>query len=268
MLREWWTSRLSRTASSAARRLGYPDELAALAARHRRCKATWRPHLEATRRTLLEQGRCHGDRQGCALILGAGLLEDIPWRDLLEHFGMLRLVDAVFPLTTRRLATRQRGRLELMAHDLTGVIDALAAGRTTPIPSDRMPPALLQDVAWIASVNCLTQLPLAPVAWLLKQGSCETAAEAHGQAIIAAHLEQLTTAGPPCCLISERADRRYDRAGGILAATDYGPLLDPRLAASGARLLEAWDWLVHPPGELANGETEIRRVAAWALAIP
>lgn len=268
MLCEWLSSRLSRSASRAVRQLGYADELAALAARHRRCALPWQPHLEATRRVLQEQGKRHGCGEGHALILGAGLLADIPWEDLAGHYAGLRLVDAAFPPATRLLAARQRDRLQPVLHDLTGIIDRLGCVGVDAQPCDRLPGRLLQGVSWIASVNCLSQLPLAPAAWLLQRGVCEDAVESLGRAIITAHLRQLETAGCPCCLIAERDDRRFGRDGHSIGRTDYGPLLDPWLRATGAKLLAEWDWQVHPPGELADGETETRRVAAWALATP
>lgn len=268
MLREWLSSQFTQTTSPAARRLGYADEVAALAARHRRCAQAWHPHVESTRRVLLEQGRRHGQQSALGLLLGAGLLNDIPWEGLAGHFARLNLVDAAFPAATLRLAARYSGRLRLIAHDLTGVVDKLESEGAAAIPDDRLSEAMLEGVHWIASVNCLTQLPLLPVAWALQRGIDEAAAEALGQAIIAAHLRQLEATRRPCCIIAEREDHRYDRDGRRIGHTDYGPLLDRWLQDNHATLLAEWDWQVHPPAELPRGETETRRVAAWSVATP
>lgn len=265
MLREWLSSCLTRVASPAARRLGYAAEMAALAARHRRCRRHWQPHLAATRQILAEQAARHRDPQDRALILGGGLLLDIPWSELTLHFDRLRLADAAFAPATRWLALCHRQRLELQPIDLTGLLPRIGAGLPAGKPSETLPPKLLADVGWIASVNCLSQLPLLPLAWLLRQGSGEAEAEALGRAILVAHLRQMLASGRPGRLIAEAEDHRYDRFGRCLERTDYRPLLEPILHRANARLLREWDWLVHPPGELADGAYEIRRVTAWAF---
>lgn len=266
MLREYLESLRVQTASRAARVLGYARETALLEARHRRLDPDWGPHICATQNALLTAALEAENPRGIALIIGGGVAQDLSLSDLASCFAEVWLVDIAFSRQTLVRVRPWRGRIRCVTADLTGVLNTLWRTRKIPLASEisrSFPFDLPDKLSWIASVNCLTQLPLLPAAWLLAHGADEKDVEQFGRELMTAHIEKLSAPGVPVCLIAEMQDRRVGRRGQIVESTDYRPVLLPALEAHGARMFSQWDWLVHPYGELPNGECEMREVAAW-----
>ena len=83
------------------RDMGHVHELRQLAARAKRCCAAWRPHLERSRSLILEAAdRCV--RNDKALIVGSGLLFDIPITELTRRLREVVLVDILHLWQVRR----------------------------------------------------------------------------------------------------------------------------------------------------------------------
>ena len=83
------------------RDMGHVHELRQLAARATRCCAAWRPHLERSRSLILEAAdRCV--RNDKALIVGSGLLFDIPITELTRRLREVVLVDILHLWQVRR----------------------------------------------------------------------------------------------------------------------------------------------------------------------
>ncbi|MDT4329490.1 hypothetical protein ACQE3E_05915 [Methylomonas sp. MED-D] len=264
MLEEAWHYLGTRAASPAARRLGYVREAAALETRHRRCRDAWQPHIQATRAALLTSADRLETAGGTALIVGGGIARDLPLADLLTRFQQVVLLDIVFGRATRRLARRWPGRVGCCYWDVTGTVEWLAERRRIPpdvLVSRPSHPELSAKPAWVASVNCLMQLPLMPIAWLATHGIGEADLEAFGQRLVEAHLDWLTAWQVPCCLITEVCDTTYDAAGQRLSGNDYRPLL-ARLPAT-ASLAAQWEWFISPPGEPAGGGSDSLNVEVW-----
>jgi hypothetical protein len=266
MLIELFESLRARTPGRAARKLGYAREAAALAARHRRLERAWSGHVCATQNALLASAWEAANENGVGIAIGAGTLGDISLSDLTSCFGEVWLVDIAFARAARAWAARMGGRVRCVCVDITGLVDALYATPKTPpdeaIPR-RLPLELPHNLAWIASVNCLAQIPLPLAAWLLRHGEDEAAVEAFGCGLMRAHTEQLSAPGVPVCLITEMEDKRFGPRGKLLDRTDYRPLLAPLLEARGAAEASRWEWRTYPPGELAGGEWETRNMSAW-----
>ena len=153
--------------SIPARQLGLEGELTAISSRHARVGAAWTPHLEASRRVILEAaGRC--TQHGWALIIGAGDGRDVPVKELAERFELTVLADIVISSAARHLAAAHPGRVICLPWDATGAIAELARRRTsiqareavslfeqaTPEPLPGPEPDL------VVSANCLSQLGL------------------------------------------------------------------------------------------------------------
>lgn len=266
MLHELWHYLGTRTASRGAQQLGYAREAAALEVRHRRCRQAWQPHIQATRAALLAAADRLDDK-GTALIIGGGVAHDLPLAELLARFQRIILLDIAFTRSTRRLALAWPDRVECCHWDVTGVIDWLAQHRGIP-PAEIFETPKLPEFGfvpnWVASVNCLTQLPLLPVDWLYRQSADERRLEEFARALIRAHLDWLNAWQAPWCLISEMDDSRHDANGDVVDSTDYRPLVAKLLEP--ACLKAFWTWCLHPPGELANGADEIRNVEVWECA--
>jgi hypothetical protein len=255
----------AQTNSQGARRLGYVYEAAALQVRHRRCLTAWQTHIKATQQALIAAAS-RIETGGTALIVGAGCVQDLPISNLLAQFERLVLVDIVFTYQARRLASSWPGRVECCYLDVTGVVDWLAKRRCLP-PPDRLASRdplnqAIPDLVWVASVNCLTQLPILPVRWLHRFGVDESALEGFLRALIQAHLNWLKNWQVPVCLITEVEEQHLDQNGQVIDIIDHRSLL--RDFQQNATRISGWNWTLHPPGELPNGWSETREVEAWS----
>jgi len=249
-------------AGANVRRLGYVYEAAALQTRHRRCRAAWQNHVEDSRQALL-QAALAVPKDGIGLIIGGGISQDLPMEALLTHFQQIILLDVVFSRQTRRLSRRWPGRLQLFYGDVTGCIDWLAQHKTIPAGdiATFMLPHDLQALDWIASVNCWTQLPLLPAAWLRQCGCDENAVEHFTRNLLQAHLDGLMAFACPVCLITEVDERTFTASNSAPQVHDWRPQL--LTWQQQAELLSQWTWQVHPAGELVGGQWQSRTVQAW-----
>lgn len=266
MLREFLESLLVKTQSPLVRKLGYGRETVALEARHRRLRLQWMPHIEATRTALLQAAQAAKDTNGIAMIIGGGVICDLPLTELLSCFRQIWLVDVAFSWQTLWQIRRYCGRVRWVMADVTGVI--VRHNQNIYMPDDFYAPQAFDfqlpgKLCWMASVNCMTQLPLPIVEYLLQQAMDEASAERLARELIIAHLKQISGVNVPVCLISEVADQLFDVHGDLLELSEYRGLILPALQEGGYRLLTAWDWLVNPPGELGHERWERRRVEAW-----
>jgi len=253
---------------SSARALGYRREAAALRVKARRCRAAWHDHLRSTRDALAASARLAtvDARGGDALVLGPGMLADVPLDGLLERFDRVLLVDIASHPEARAAARRSGGRVECVDHDLTGVVARIAkAARVIPAAACTLdairPPAL----RWVASVNILSQLPLLPCARLYHAGADGNAVHELASKIFGGHVHALATCGVPVALIAEARDITVDRHGARIEDEDHWPTLASALGDVRRHELARWTWHLHPPGELAGGRAGAREMVALHL---
>ncbi|MFH6786029.1 MULTISPECIES: hypothetical protein [Methylobacterium] len=236
------------------RRLGYVGESVRLASRSRRCRAAWAPHLAAAKGTV--RAAMEGlDRRDTAVVLGSGLLDDVPIDDLARAFRRVVLVDAVHPWRARWRA-RGRANVTRLTHDLSGT-EGLLLGRRDAL--EPVLPALCREADLVVSANLLSQLPILPVARLEAAGRLGswTDAEAFGRRIVAAHLDALAELPARICLVTDRDETEEDRDGRVIERLDLLYGVDPGPAPRG------WDWVLAPFGEASRETRLVHRVAAW-----
>jgi len=251
MLREFLASWLT-PAGRYARRFGYVREGVGIESRHRRCRAAWEPHLQASRAAILAEAE--EVRGGVAVVLGSGALLDVPLAVLAGHFDGVYLIDLFHPWSAR-LQARRFANIHLIEHDLLGID---RDGDPKPAPSrlrswrDRLPPA-----DFVVSLNLLTQLPLRPL---------ERWGEALGLGwmteVMAAHLADLSAGPGRACLISEFRHRSFDRQGREIERDEV--LADFDLPQP----FQTWVWPLAPLGELSRSEALEMDVAAYRLLPP
>jgi len=240
-------------ASTTARRMGHLGEAIAIAARHRRCRRAWAPHLAASRAALLASART-APGHGTALILGSGPLLDVPLRELADLFESVWLVDLVHPWSSR-LQARRYANVRLIEHDVTECLVRL--------PAEPVLPGWLLDepgIDWVASVNLLSQLPVLPTRWLRARHPEMSEADVarFGASLMCNHLAWLARFRAPVCLLADVEQTALDAAGKVRAQCEFGALLaDWRIEAD-------WRWDLAPPGELAGGGSAHHRVASLA----
>lgn len=231
--------------------MGYLKELIATEARSQRCRTHWQPHLDKTSAVIIEAMRTVPQPKK-AVVLGAGLLTDIPLKALSEKFERVVLVDVCFLKQTRQYL-RPYPNVETISLDLTGVAkplyDLVGNDRhdgALPVPM-RPDELSLADADLVISANVLTQLPLIPLGYAkrLDPQPDSDALQAFARAIIKNHLGYLETCPGTVCLISE-VERRYCDAGRILETAN--PLFGLALPREG----ETWLWDMAPKREVSK----------------
>lgn len=200
------------------------------------------------------------------MVLGSGLLLDVPLAELAARFRYLYLVDMVHLPQVRRLAAAFPG-VSLLELDVSGTAAELwALGRRQwPVGRDELdalfarPAALsaLESADWVASVNLFSQLPLLPLeaASRLCPAAGETDLLRWQQQILVRHLDWLRQR--PACLLAD-AVQILRRANGGREVMDYSPWLGA-LGPPGA----AWSWLLADEAESGDGSRVEHEVRAW-----
>jgi hypothetical protein len=226
------------------RQLGFHRGTAAIAARRRRWAAAWQPHEAACRNFLL----AHAPGGNQALLLGAGLCNDLPVRELAERYGQVRLADVSFHPSVRLLARRLRN-VTLEVRDASGllhrdVVDPDSLARIPdPSPGD-------ETADFVASVNLASQLPLPFIA---DADGSET--RAVREAVIRAHVGYLRRFACPGVLIAETV--RVTGSNGIRREYVFPKGILPPPQAS-------WSWDIAPPGETGRSGVALE-IGAWTL---
>jgi hypothetical protein len=247
--------------SWTARSQGFLTSSIQVRARYQRCRAAWLPHLERTRAALLLAAKLAPGRRK-ALLFGAGLLHDIPLRELSERFEEVVLADIVHALPSR-LAALRFPNVRLLTLDVTGVmgeLPRLRASQDAPLPASA-PRAFLGDgrLDFVASVNLLSQLGWIPGRVL---GGLRPEAElaAFQRSLVLAHLEYLRQLPGHAALITDvrwRA-RPHTPAGG--AEREWEVLQGVALPEPD----QAWDWEIAPAPERERGVDYAARVHCYA----
>ena len=246
-----------------ARRLGYLREAIALRSRARRCARLWAPHLQQSRAFLLDSAGVGGE---LGVVLGSGLLLDVPLAELAQRFRRLYLVDMLHLPEVRRLVRAYPG-VSLLELDVTGVApglhDLLRARRPVACEElDRLfahAPILpeLESADWVASVNLFSQLPLLPLE--VAAGLCpladETVLLAWQGVLLNRHLEWLRERR--ACLLADARQTLW-RPDGRLEVMDYSPWL-ARLGGPAA----AWRWRLADARERGDGSRVEHQIRAW-----
>lgn len=239
-----WALSLVNPAPLRLRRRGYVRQSGLLHARSRRCRAAWAPHLARARGVILAAAEATVGR-GSAVVLGSGLLDDVPLDALAKLFDRVTLVDAVHPWPAR-LAARRHGNVALMTAEISaGLTDPGLAG-------------LCAAADLIVSANLLSQLPIVPIE-AYEARSLE-APPRLGTQIVETHLaalDRLAGHVERICLITDTVQRAEDRAGRVTDSLDlmFGVMLPPPT--------EAWDWELAPFGEVSRRRRLIHRVHAY-----
>lgn len=235
---------LTTPAPLRLRRLGYVRESSLLQARSRRCRRAWAPHLARARRTVAEAALACPDRR-LAVVLGSGLLDDVPLDILARTFDRVRLVDAVHPWPAR-LAMRRHRHVERVTAEISAGLCEPAFGQA------------VEGASLIVSANVLSQLAILPVDAFGRAG--REAPPALSVTIVEAHLAALSALarrGARVCLITDTVQREEDREGRILSTGDLlaGVTLPPPDSA--------WDWELAPFGEAGRDRRTVHRVQAY-----
>lgn len=220
-------------------------------ARGRRCAAAWLAHETLTRSAILAAAGDLRQRRTC-VVLGSGLLRDVPLDDLARLFDTVVLVDRVHLASVRlHILARRLKNVRLVVRDLAG-LEALLAG------SPPEPLSFLRQVPWldlVVSANLVSQIGTG-IERRRQQPDSGLGPDAAAQAI-RAQVEGLQRLSCPAVLITDTDYRVIDRTGRLHEDHDlmHGVALPEPL--------QRWDWPVVPFGEESSDWQVIHSVASF-----
>ncbi len=264
MLRDLITAYATRC-SPSLRHLGYLDETLAMRRRYRARKEAWRPHLERSRQFILASARSCRNRNKI-VILGSGLLLDVPLAELSRLFTEVVLLDVIcLPAIRKEIGRYPNARFA--EYDATGVSEQLyrqARVASPDLPTVSRPASPEFDNAdLVVSLNLLSQLWVIPRAFVLKQRTrpdqeylddwCGKLVEEHDR-----FLRSLSCA---VCLIGDYEFIERDRTGAVISrsSTVYNVTL-PGPAAS-------WTWNIAPLGTASRSFSKELVVGGWNFGV-
>jgi hypothetical protein len=243
------------------RALGYLREAMGIQRRYRRCREHWREHIERCK-SIIRKGvdRCAQRRK--AVILGAGLLHDVPLAELASSFHEVLLVDIVHPFRSR-WRTRRLGDVRRVTADVTNTVHGLYWASDEPeMPLPRSRPDLLLDdpeIDFAVSLNLLSQLPCMPIEYLARykaHSSQEIDDYAHD--VIQAHLDYLVRIPGRVVLITDVERLKIDMMNRVVERKDL--MFGLKLPKQD----EEWEWRLAPCPEASPHYHFYRRVVGIA----
>lgn len=235
------------TPAPLSRRLdGSLSAAVGLWSRSRRCAAAWQPH-HARCRAVVEAAVEGLPARRTVVVLGSGLLLDLPLATLARRFDRVVLVDLVHLLAARRAARRHRN-VTFLARDLSGASDFLA-GRSGTLTDPLLEFSADRTVDLVVSSMLLSQMPL--------PYSERSDLPDLPRRIVENHLAGLRAFDGRVALVTDLGFRRIDRADAVVREVDllHGVAL-PEPA-------ERWEWTVAPFGEELRLTRRVHSIAAW-----
>lgn len=246
MLYELYTY-LTTPCPQYVRHMDYLSEAIAMKGRHRRNRTAWRPHLERTRQAI--QSATETSRnQNKVVILGSGLLLDVPLDELSAMFHEVVLLDIVFLPEVYKLV-RPYANVRLVQHDATNLAqqlyESIRSGHTELPHAAPSIPEIDENTGLVVSLNILSQLWVMPRAYVLKKmrNLDEEDVDDWCEQITGSHYAFLQSLACPVCLIADHEFVKRDREGKIMGqGSTIAGLALPTPAAS-------WTWNIVPLGE-------------------
>jgi hypothetical protein len=223
--------------------MGYLREARGIAARSEQWADSWRSHLAATKKVILEAVEaCQGRNQ--ALILGSGPLLDVPLAELSQRFERVVLADIIHVRRVRLIA-RRYANVHLVRADVTGVAKSLflqvRRRQLDVLPQKRIELFLDQPFDLVASVNLLSQLPVIPCQYLRSRVPVARSREIDrfARGLIENHLDWLARFSGTVAPITDYEREARDESGTDSCEDLLGGI---RLPQGGQR----WTWDIAP----------------------
>lgn len=248
------------------RELGVLHELVAIESRAKRCTKAWHHHRDRTKSMILEQIATLKNRRK-VLILGAGLLNDVPLKELAESFSEVVLLDLIFMQSTIS-ETKKYNNVNFVELDVTDSLkhiyysvqrfrrdqNLLEFAANVELLLEQVPQHYLfdSDLDLVISLNLLSQLPLALGQWLEKQKINYDFA-AFKRSLVINHLrylQQLSANGKFVLLISDTGKEVLSKDGLVLESESSIEGVNIPDYFVSAKSLCDWDWLLAPLGEI------------------
>ena len=241
----YWTT----FAPERVRKHGYVKRLIAQEFRFKRNEHAWAEHnLNCCTFIVEAADKC--PRHKIAVVLGSGLLLDVPLRSLAERFERVYLVD-MFHMPKVRAQAKKHFNVKLMYGDITGIFAMMQEGDypggSIPPPEPRIPH--LNDADLIVSANCLTHLA-PPFCKHLEDTRHLTEFDQDKLTlqIMEAHVEAIANAPTAVGAIITETERFVLARNRVVSRKNLIPGLTFPSTATLSHNLE-WQWLYGPAGE-------------------
>ncbi len=240
---------LTTFAPERTRKFGYLKRLIALEFRAKRCASAWVSHQRAARNFIVKASDLC-EHQRIAVVLGSGLLLEVPLKTLAEKFERVYLVD-IFHMPQARREAKKHFNVKLLTGDITGVFQAMKEnhppGPHVPAPPPRIPH--LKEADLIVSCNCLTQLA-GPFTDYFEQtrGFSDLDSDKLAYQIMEQHCKAIANDATGIGVIITDTERFVMQDDKIVSRTDL--LKAYRLPPTPSIVHnEEWDWLFAPHPE-------------------
>jgi hypothetical protein len=241
----------------AVKAMGFPAEVAGIQCRYKRCKDHWAEHIQRTRAVVLG-GAERAEQRRKAIILGGGLVHDLPLNELAAMFREVILVDLIHPAASRAL-TDHLLNVKRVTADITEALDEayrVAWDADQPLPKSE-PTLFLDDpeIDFTASVNLLSQLPCMPMTYLNRQNAHPPdRVDEFARGLIRGHFGYLARQRGKVTLVTDVERLKISAMGQIVERRDlfFGIPWPTRG--------EEWEWKLAPCPEADRSHHYYRRV--------
>ena len=255
MILEWF-SYLQTKGTQTAKEWGYIYQNVSLRFRARRCAKAWQGHVEASHKLIKDH--LEKINPSSIMIIGSGILMEIPIEDLLSKAQKIYLVDLVHSNTVRKLA-RQNPKVALIERDISSLLGLLKKGtgpfQLKQIPWRQLPSWDLPQVDWVISANLLSQIPLM-ISEVLPM-STETY-DKFARSVRDQHIERLLEQAPKVLLFADFETRYIDPSGERIKTEAYDVTL------RNLKFDREWLWEISPYGETSKEYKIVMLVKAYS----
>ena len=214
-------------------------------ARYKRSNKQWSSHLKNTK-SIIEAASRQIAKPDEVIVLGSGLLLDVPIDFLSNYFKRVFLVDVVHLKKTQHLI-RQYDNVEMIEHDVTGFSDQLAHFSENNFKIIPSIPNFNAKTSLVISANMLSQISLSPMLYAEKKYHLnQEKQERLAVDIMKAHIKMLSALSTQVCLISDYRRTYRD---------DKQQIEEVESALKGIVLAKpdkTWIWEIAPKGELGK----------------
>ncbi|OGW42080.1 MAG: hypothetical protein A2010_05730 [Nitrospirae bacterium GWD2_57_9] len=229
--------------------------------RFRQRQAAWQPHLNSSRQFILAAAKRCPDRNK-VVILGSGLLLDVPLHELSSQFREVILMDVIcLPETRKQISSCPNA--VFVEHDLTGLSEQLyrhkLQGRADLPGIEAAAPAHCGNADLVVSLNILSQLWVIPRGYAIDRPPRADPEQLDDwcSGMVAAHYSFLRGLPCPVCLIADHAFVKRDREDRVISSgSSVYDLALPEPDAS-------WKWNIAPLGSESGFYSKELRVGAW-----
>lgn len=237
--------------------MGFIQEISGIQGRYRRVKDAWASHVDHCLQTI-RQGMALTPQRRKAVILGAGLMHDVPIAELCQQFREVILVDIFHPFSSR-WKTRKFANLRRVSADITNTVDQayrVAWDHDEPLPASK-PDLFLNDpeLDFTASVNLLSQLPCMPMTYLQYQRvhSTEKVLD-YVRNLLSTHMAYLRQLPGVVTLITDIERLKYNLMNQLVERKDLFFGIPPPTGGT------EWEWRLAPCPEADERHHFYRRV--------